>query len=348
VLPFAPNLATRPTHRVYLKNMLLSEHAENVLPDWAFFVKCVVNANNLRPTASREAFYEDEALVGTREQLGQCLRDYLVNLAQREPKRLQQLIALHFLTIKALAVQDDEFYRLFIDWLPFDTSMGEMTFGEYRRQHNVVRYVEKVDHFRQIAGVAAAQSLCIINGGYTYDNELLAKFGSLFGDTQVEVVDPAGLAQTFGELTLAEQEQMFALLRTADVVLQPFQCAADCKKFRPPELPAMYTTTRDANFFRAVEQSKEVADSLWGGVLDSIAGKTPDHYAQLCFNANNPLVRKLAQVKNATLLQRAIQMLYVQALLMGHHPLSAREMKVLNAGLIGLIELGLNAGEPGA
>jgi molecular chaperone HtpG len=61
VLPFSPNLSARKTHRVYLKNMLLSEQAEGLLPDWAFFVKCVVNANNLRPTASREAFYEDDS-----------------------------------------------------------------------------------------------------------------------------------------------------------------------------------------------------------------------------------------------------------------------------------------------
>src|SRR5262249_37665323 len=127
VLPFSPSLAARRTHRVYLKNMLLSETAENLLPDWAFFVKCVVNADGLRPTASRESFYEDDALAAPRDQLGACLRDFLVGLARGEPERLQKLIALHYLSIKALAVQDDDFYRLFIDWLPFETSLGEMT-----------------------------------------------------------------------------------------------------------------------------------------------------------------------------------------------------------------------------
>jgi len=125
-------------------------------------------------------------------------------------------------------------------------------------------------------------------------------------------------------------------------VLQPFKCAADCKKFRPADLPALYTASRDAQFLRSVEQSRDVADSLWGGVL----GKFPpqaDSYAQLCFNAHNPLVRKVAQVKNKVLLQRAIQMLYVQALLLGHHPLSTKEMKLLNEGLIGLLEIGVGA-----
>ncbi len=133
VLPYTPNLAAKRTHRVYLKNMLLSEEADNLLPDWAFFVKAVVNVNDLRPTASRESFYEDEKLDDARAALGDCLRDYLVDLSRRDPARLERLIALHHLAIKALAVEDDEFYRLFIDWLPFETSLGDMTLGEYRK-----------------------------------------------------------------------------------------------------------------------------------------------------------------------------------------------------------------------
>ena len=66
VLPYTPNLAAKRTHRVYLKNMLLSEEADDLLPEWAFFVKAVVNVNDLRPTASRESFYEDEKLDDAR------------------------------------------------------------------------------------------------------------------------------------------------------------------------------------------------------------------------------------------------------------------------------------------
>ncbi len=101
VLPFTPNLATKQKHRVYLKNMLLSEEAENLLPDWAFFVKAVVNANDLRPTASRESFYEDDQLEAARAALGDSLRAYLMNLSQRDPQRLEKLVLLHNLSIRA-------------------------------------------------------------------------------------------------------------------------------------------------------------------------------------------------------------------------------------------------------
>jgi molecular chaperone HtpG len=348
VLPFSPSLATKRTHRVYLKHMLLSENAENLVPDWAFFVKCVVNANDLRPTASRESFYEDEKLASTRDALGDCLRNYLMGLARRDPQRLQRFIALHHLSIKALATRDDEFFKLFIDWLPFETSLGDMTMGGFRKQNDTIRYAPRVDAFRQIARVAAAQGLGVINAGYTYDVELMEKFAEVYPDVPVEVADPSSLTQSFADLTLEEREQAFALVKAADLVLQPFKCSAEIKKFEPAELPALYSTSSNAEFFRSVEQSKEVADTLWSSVLDNLTDKDgTDLYSQLCFNFHNPLVRKLIRVKDRAVLQRSVEMLYVQALLLGHHPLSAREMKLLNEGLLGLIERGIDTREGG-
>ena len=58
VLPVPTSPVTRAGHRVYLKRMLLTESAEGLLPDWAFFARCVIDATELRPTASREALYE--------------------------------------------------------------------------------------------------------------------------------------------------------------------------------------------------------------------------------------------------------------------------------------------------
>ena len=72
VLPYTATLTSKRAHRVYLKNMLLSENVENLLPEWAFFVKAAVNANDLRPTASRETFYEDDKLQAARDTLGEC------------------------------------------------------------------------------------------------------------------------------------------------------------------------------------------------------------------------------------------------------------------------------------
>lgn len=316
--------------------MLLSESAASLLPDWAFFVKCVVNADELRPTASREDFYEDQSLEKARETLGQCLRDYLITLSEEEPERLRHLIGLHHLSMKALAVQDSDFFRLIIDFLPFETTFGRMTLKEFREKNSVLRYVSSHDQYRQISGVAAAQGEAIINGGYVYDSELLERFSELY---PVEQVDAAGFAQTFEDITLAERESVFDLLQTADQVLRPFQCATDIKKFLPIEMPMLYHLSQEGDFLRSVEHSKEIANKMWSDILNNLS----DSYskginAHLFFNLLNPLIQKLVKLKDVRLISRAVQMLYIQALLMGHHPLHVKELSLLTDGLSDLIE----------
>ena len=360
VLPYSPSPSAKGRHRVYLKRMLLSEAGEGILPEWAFFVRCVINANDLRPTAAREGFYEDNALAAARQSLGECLRSYLLDLGQTDPKRLQKVVQIHYLAIKALAVYDEEFYRTFIDFIPFETSLGMMSMKELReggesggggggvgkrgRGTHVVKYVPTVDEFRQVARVAAAQGLCVANGGYAYNEELLLRLPEVFDNVRVEAVGAATLAQSFDELSLDERERCHELLKAAQLALQPFRAAGDVRKFEPAELAALFTTDPDAALSRAVEQSKDIAESHFTSMLDSIlagsaggaGSKEPQAY--LLFNYNSPLVQQLTSVRDVPLLRRCVEMLYVQALLLGHHPLSSRELNLLNTGLSALIQ----------
>ena len=346
VLPHPASMASKQTHRVYLKNMLLSEEVRNLMPEWAFFVKCVVNANQLRPTAARESFYEDANLQAARQTLGGCLKRYLIQLAKQDRERLNHIIDLHFLPIKALALEDEEFYRLFINWLPFETSLGTMTLSEYRKHHPVVRYTSSLDQFRQISSVAAAQSLCVINGGYVYDAGLLERLPTVDSEAVVEAVEIADLTQNFEELTLQEREEVFELARLADMVLQPYRCTADIKKFQPAQLPALYATNDQANFLRSIEQTQEVSDDLWSGVLGRLSeSAAPSTHAQLCLNYKNPLIGELAKLKDRNLAGRSLELLYVQSLLLGHYPLKSGEMGLLSDGLLGLIEYVVKASQ---
>ena len=59
----------------------------------------------------------------------------------------------------------------------------------------------------------------------------------------------------------------------------------------------------------------------------------------MCLNYRNRLIRRLAELKDTKLVRKAIEMLYVQALLLGHYPLRAEELKLMGDGLLGLIEL---------
>lgn len=345
VLPHATSLAARQQHRVYLRNMLLTETADNLLPQWAFFVRCVVNATDLRPTASRENFYEDKALEKARNELGGCLRQYIMELADSDKDALRRLIGIHQRSFKALAAEDDEFFKVIADLLPFETTQGLLSLGEIRAQGEI-RYAPTVDQFRQIAGVAAAQGLCVVNGGYVNDTDLLERVADIYPDVTVEAVDASDVAQGFEELTSAERDKAFAFLRAADDALRAFGCRSELRRFQPTEMPALYSVSREGEFQRDLERTRESADSLWGGILDNLSSKAGHNTsAELTFNYSNPLVARLTALRDEKRLKLAVEMLYVQALLLGHHPLRSKELNALNRGLLELVELGLEGGK---
>lgn len=339
ILPHPVSLQAKKTHRVYVKNMLLSEKAEKILPDWAFFVTCTLNVNQVRPTASREAFYDDPLLHVVQKDFGDCIKRYLVRLSQSNPSLLEQIIRIHYTSLKLLAIEDDELYALFIDWLPFETSLGTLKMKEIRKLSSTISYTPSLDEFRQIHQVAKAQSFCVVNGAYAYDTELIQKVPKIFPEVKVQRVDPTSFTHQFDDLSLAEREQVFEFIRLANVVLQPFQCAAEVKKFEPIDLPALYTTNEEGLFLRTAEHTQEKSNTLFASIIQQMTSQQfHSALAKLCFNFDNPLIQKAIRSRNPELNRLIIELLYVQSLLLGHYPLKKQELELMNQGLIRLIE----------
>jgi molecular chaperone HtpG len=342
VLPFTPGLEARGRHRAYLKNMLLSDACDNLVPSWAFFVKCVLNADGLRPNAARNAFYEDAALLEARAQIGDGLRSYLIGLAERDPNALRRIIDLHYLSIKALAGEDDEFLKLFAPWLPFETSLGTMTLPEIQERSRAVRFVSDRSLFRQVAPIAAASGQAIIHAIYAYDEAVLQGYARLHPDVPLERLDADTVAGELGEVGADVLAQTADLRRVANEVLLSFQCEARLSSFAPSELVALYLP-RGGTFMRDLRRTKEQVKGLWSDVLGDLETPLPIGVAdaELHLNWRNPLVGRLAHLSDQSVLKRVVGMLYVQALLLGHHPLRLEEMRLLNEGLIEMIGWGL-------
>lgn len=348
VLAVTPGPTRKRNHRLYLKNMFLSDTVGEIVPPWAFFVRVVLNSDKLRPNAAREGVQEDAAFRRTRDAIGRRLRGYLIELSEHDPEKLARLIALHDLSIRALAVDDDEFCRIVFDWLPVETSQGDMTLGQYRARNDVLRYATSLDQFRQIAQVAAAQGLCVINAAYVHMTELMEKYADVFEEGRIERIDAEDMVDSLADLNDAEDRRAAAFLERATAALAPLKCRVEAKRFDPAELPCLYTTSAEGQFRRSLERAQDVAAPAWSGVLGSLTpGGADPATGLLCFNFANPLVQGLLAVTDAGVLRRAVEMLYVQALLMGHHPLSEAEMKLLSGGLLALIGMAVDNAKPG-
>ena len=328
VLPQAANPAEGARHRVYLKGMLLSDAAAGLLPEWAFFVRCVINADGLRPTASRESLYEDETLAVVRENLGKQIRDWLTRLAGEDPQRLSAFLSVHALGVKALATHDRDLLRIMLPHLQFESTDGPVTLAEFARSHRQIFVAPTVDEFRQVAPIAAAQGIGVVNGGYTYDSQLVGMLPDLLSEVTVETLDPAVIAAALDPVAPDDELAVGGLLAAARTTLDPLDCDVILRAFQPVSVSALYLDSRAAHTERTRTEIAAEADDLWAEILDSLKSMAPR--AQLVLNHHSPVMRRLARIADKTLLTSAIESLYGQALLMTHRPLRPADAALLN------------------
>jgi molecular chaperone HtpG len=346
ILPVPSNPTARGGHRVYLKRMLLSENATGLLPEWAFFARCVVDTSELRPTASREALYEDGLLESVRDAIGDQLRGWLVRLAARDPRRLAEFLDIHRLGVKALALHDDEMLRLVDQWLPVETNVGQLTLAEFRARHGVLRYSPTLDEFRQLAGLAAAQDVALINGGYVYDTDIIERLPLVDNSIRVERLDPSDLATRFDALDPGIELSLRPFLAAAQRAMDPLGCEVVLRSYEPAGTAATYLIDRDTAFRGELQRTRDQADPLWAGVLDAIDRGARDVRPQLVLNYRNPLVRRLTLLVQPELIGVSVEALYGQALLLGYHPIRPADAALLNRSFLGLLERAI-PGAPG-
>lgn len=340
ILPYEVQPSTKQSHLIYLKNMLLTEKGQDILPDWAVFTKCIINARNLRPTASREGFYEDEALEQTRADIGECIADYLKNLSASNKTAYRRFLDIHSLVVKSMAIDDDEIFRLFIDDLEFYTTRGIMTGLELRLSKETLLYAG-MDEYKQLSQVFAAQGKLLIDSGYVYTESLLHKMEEFFSVT-VAPADAEEIKDMLKDVSLEDAENAVGLLRQAEKVLKDYSCAVEVKQFIPANLPAFFYRNEQAKLYQEIQRVQEIADSIFGNMLSNFAVEIKEQANSiLYFNMRNPIVRKMTEVEDTAQLEDMILLLYVQTLLIGGFPLRNNEMGIMNEKLLSLMEKSL-------
>jgi molecular chaperone HtpG len=342
ILPYPVSASAHNMHRIYLKNMLLTEDGTRLLPKWAFFLRCFINTNGLLPTASREDFYENDALVQARQELTDCITDYLRKLADRNDALLQRIVRIHRLAVQSVAAEDDGMFRAFFPYLTFETSFGTVTGHALLHADRPVYYTEYLDEFRQVAAISQARDILLVNAGYTYVSKLLARIPLLAPEQTVTRMKTERIDQMLENPELKDPAAGFRLLAECNEVLADYDCAAVLKRFAPEDLPVLYTVNEEALLLRDIRHSMEQTADLFRGMLDAFAEEYREEAAaRLYFNTDNPLVQRMMQVTDSEKLRCCIEILYVQALLTGSYPMRNNEMQLLNRNLLHLLNWSL-------
>ncbi len=337
ILPYAVQASAKQNHMIYLKNMLLTEKGEGLVPDWAVFVKCIVNARDLRPTASREGFYSDETLHQAQKNIGNCIADYLKKLARENIEAFRAFLEVHSLVVRSMAIDDDELFQLFINELEFETTRGRMTGYDLRMSKEQLLYCN-LKEYQQLSQVFVAQGKLLINAGIVYTEELLFRMSEFFG-VSVMRVNATEVDDLLKEVKISEMEQCVDFLDIAQKVLEPYHCAVEMKQFIPANLPAFYYVDSQAQLYRDLQNAKENSDGVFSDLLDSFAEDIEEKQANtLYFNYQNPIIKKMAVLGKEDKLEDFIFIIYVQTLLIGGFHLRNNELGRMNDNILNILE----------
>lgn len=330
-------------HKIFLKNMFVTEDGKDIVPKWAFFTRCIVNAEELTPTASREDFIKDAKLMKVKNQIEKCIFDYFVSLSQYDVRKLKQLTHIHNVAIKSLAVDNDQIFKLFFPFLTFPTNQGILTgFQIVDASKKIpVNYCVEVDDFRRISPLLDGTESLLINGGYIYDANILQKLPKYYKNVKIEMFDDNSYENVLVSPPKEIRKEMEEFLIYASRALEPYGCGVSLKSFSPGSLQALYIKGEDALFAETMDEGS--LSGFFEG-FDFGEDAKEEGGSRLYLNSTNSFIRSLSQVKEEALAANIVQVIYIQSMLAGHYTLEAKEMELMNKSLQRLMECALGKG----
>lgn len=338
MIPHAVQMNAIRKNTVFLNKMFVTSEANNILPDWSFFAKCVIWTDELQPVASREAFYKNERLTSVASELGVALKKGIETLPE---EALMKLLATHYLGFKALASEDAPFLKLIYPYLPVRTLNGEEKLGDIIAKNDVIYYTYSVDDFRQIKDIARSSGMTLINGGYSYDSPILAQLSYFVEGTEFVLIQPEEMTDKLRPMTADEKQAYQPILTEMNSMMAEFDTDVLIKHFEPKDLPIIFIHSTATQELRELERAVEETTSVFSDILESIQKEQePAPLAHLYLNLDNELIKRLfTSEKTVKELSVIVNVLYIQALLLGHYPLKRKEMVLMNQNMLRILEM---------
>lgn len=284
---------------VYLRGMLLSEDARDLLPPWAGFIGGVVESTRLTPTASREDLQRDDHYRAVQSALADAVVDGLYETARLHPAAWRRILARHGQELLGAALCDDRLFTLLADDVPVPTSQGDLTAGALRAAGGGTVHIALGSSGGFEEMLYRAMQVPIARGDRYAVLPFLRRYGQLRGCRVVELGSEDGNRALFrdADRPLAADEAAWLSASLADEGEQLTPA-----RFAPAELPLVLVPDREAELKQRIEDDR--ADARIPGAALRLAraftARTDGSVrARLYLNMDSPAVRHLLEAYRA-------------------------------------------------
>ncbi len=350
-----PDVNARGIVDVYISRMFISAGNREVLPPWAKFLQGVLECDELTPNAARDNVVRNAALAAVQQSVGWLVVRELTELSRANKQRFVDIMRWHSYHILAMSVQSEheEFFRAVADLMPLESDPVPMTVAEYLETaparsdgSRVVYYITERGSANQFFLLAGARSMRVFNCAEPFAERFLERYAELWPSrVHLTRLDVAGSETIFEPLAADERDKYTDLQAAYNWVFPDLRFVAKVSRFRPVEVPAVLTETRDGKSRREMQDAAENL-TLPTYIRDLVKGFLHEEREPLTLhlNADNPTIRKLAERQNLRdeVSRHALVSLYNNALMLLARALRVADVQAMFEQYNQVIELMLS------
>ena len=341
VQPSGGDLVARAVHRAYVKGLLVGD-VPGLVPEWAYFVRIVVDATGLKPTASREGLVRDDLFDAVAASLGDQAQAWLTGLGTR-PALRERFLSVHEQGVKALAAHRPELLGFVDKHCVFETNVGPMPLATFRARFDTIRYAGTIDDYRVLADVLAGRGIGLVNAGHAFET---AAIRAIVAADPAMRCEPIGQQFLLSALSMPSPEvrgEFDDAVRIARRAVSPFQCEVTLRAFEPESVSALLLTDDTAQIAqdRSAMLSQTAGEpDAWLAALSAIDdGDAAPTRPSLVLNATNPLIKRLPDLADDVVAGALVRVVYSQAMLRARRSVRVAAASELDSAITLLADL---------
>lgn len=281
---------------VFVRNMFITHEGRKLLPLWAGFVGCIVESNQLIPTASREDIQKDDHYYELQSLLAETLINGLKHIAENEAENWRRILTRHNQALIGAAVNDDRLFELLQDELKLPTSFGEMPITSLLSQSNQQMYLRMEDKNSYEDVLFKARMIPVVSGYLFAVASFCSKYAAIYNKKIIHLGTKTGNQQIF-DCYQPDKETVDCLaqliMQTGDQLL--------FTKFVPHHVSMIIIDDQDVALKKRIDQDD--SDKRIGSAALSLAKLHTDliddkFVRKVYINMDSPLINRLIEISN--------------------------------------------------
>ena len=313
---------------VYVRGMLVSDDARDLMPPWAGFAGAVIESDTLKPTASREDLQKDGTFEAIASRVRETLIDGLSRIARQSPETWRTVLLRHNEALLGAALSDDRLFNLLRNDLKVPTSEGDLTLPIIAKRSQGKLHVSLATRGSPEETLFRALGVPVISGNRYGALPFAQAFATEGNLPLVQMGTEVGDRTLFPRADLSDERRR----RLEALLLEPGQALVPCR-FRPIDLPLLLIPDREVELKERLE-ADEADRRISTGAL-SLARMYTNKVdntvrARLYLNLDSPVVDRLADGEG-TAFDAGAQLLKAFAAVLASHRDTANDNDLSSA-----------------